>query len=260
MNMQQPMAGGAGGAGGGSDGWYYALGSSRFGPVPMGRLVELIRVGQVRPETLVWREGMGDWVAARSVAELQATLAGAAQAGTHAAPPTAPGQIGFAGDRTIDPTNYAGFWVRFAAYLLDCLIITVPIVIVTFVLAFLVGMVAGVSGSGGPGGGGGGGGGAAGAIAGGIMLLVQLAAIVATWLYFAMLESGEKQATFGKRALGIIVADTNGQRISFGKANLRMLGKVVNGFTFLIGWIMAGFTQKKQGLHDIIAGTVVLKK
>lgn len=245
-------------SGGGAEGWYYALGTSRFGPVPMARLVELIRVGQVRPDTLVWREGMGDWVAARSVGELQGALAGAAQAGTHAAPPTAPGQIGMAGAMVGGTMTYAGFWVRFAAYLLDCFIIAVPIVVVMFVLMFLV---VGVSGTGGgPGGGGGGGAGAAGAIGGVLMLLIQLGAVVATWLYFAMLESGEKQATLGKRALGLIVADTEGRRISFGKANLRMLGKIVNQFTLYIGWIMAAFTQKKQGLHDIIAGTVVLKK
>ena len=80
------------------------------------------------------------------------------------------------------------------------------------------------------------------------------------WLYFTLLESSLKQATLGKLALGIIVTDLNIKRISFGIANGRYWGKIVSAIILLIGFIMAGLTKKKQALHDIMAGTLVVKK
>jgi uncharacterized RDD family membrane protein YckC len=78
--------------------------------------------------------------------------------------------------------------------------------------------------------------------------------------YFALMESSKAQASVGKMALGIKVTDTEGQRISFGKAFLRSIGKIVSGMIMYIGYIMAAFTDKKQGLHDMIANTLVVKK
>ncbi len=80
------------------------------------------------------------------------------------------------------------------------------------------------------------------------------------WLYFAMLESSKFQATFGKMALGIKVTDMSGARISFGRATIRFLSRYISVAVFFIGFIMAGFTKNKQALHDIIAGTLVVKK
>ncbi len=251
MNMQQPMAGD--GSAGGADGWYYALGSSRFGPVPMARLVELIRVGQVRPDTLVWREGMGDWVAARTVAELQASLAGAAQAGTHAAPPTAPGQIGVAGGMVGGHMNYAGFWIRFGAVLIDGIILWVAGFIVQLILMAVLGGVLAVSSNGG-----GGNQNAGPAIA--LALLSWVATVVMQWLYYAKFESSSWQATLGKKACGLVVTDMNGDRISFGKASGRYFASIISALILSIGYIMGAFTEKKQTLHDMIVGTLVLKK
>ena len=78
--------------------------------------------------------------------------------------------------------------------------------------------------------------------------------------YFALMESSKAQASVGKMALGIKVTDTEGQRISFGIAFLRSIGKIVSGMVMYIGYIMAAFTDKKQGLHDMIANTLVVKK
>ena len=75
-----------------------------------------------------------------------------------------------------------------------------------------------------------------------------------------MLESSANQATVGKMALGIQVTDLQGNRISFGRALGRTLAKILSGLILLIGYIMAAFTEKKQGLHDMIAGTLVVKK
>lgn len=80
------------------------------------------------------------------------------------------------------------------------------------------------------------------------------------WLYFALLESSSKQATLGKMAIGIIVTDLNNNRISFGKATIRHFSKILSLVIFFIGFFMAGFTKKKQALHDIIADTLVVIK
>lgn len=79
-------------------------------------------------------------------------------------------------------------------------------------------------------------------------------------VYFAYFESSEKQATFGKMALGLVVTDENGDRITFGKAAVRYVAKIVSGLILLIGYLMQPFTAKKQALHDMIAGTLVFKK
>jgi len=79
------------------------------------------------------------------------------------------------------------------------------------------------------------------------------------WLYYAFMESSEKQATFGKAALGVKVTDYKGERITFGRATGRHFGKIISWFSFLVGFIMIGFTEKKQGLHDILAKCLVVK-
>lgn len=86
-----------------------------------------------------------------------------------------------------------------------------------------------------------------------------LISFVAQWLYFALLESSKMQATVGKLAIGLIVTDLNGQRISFGRATGRYFAKILSGLILLIGYIMVAFTQRKQGLHDMIANTLVYK-
>ena len=79
-------------------------------------------------------------------------------------------------------------------------------------------------------------------------------------LYGTLMEASKYQATVGKLALGLIVTDMNGGKLDFSKALVRNLGKILSNFIFLIGYIMAAFTEKKQGLHDIIAGTLVVQK
>lgn len=80
------------------------------------------------------------------------------------------------------------------------------------------------------------------------------------WIYFASMESSKTQASLGKMALGIRVTDMNGNRISFLRASGRYWGKIISGLTLGIGYIMAGFTEKKQALHDMMAGCLVMRK
>ena len=88
-----------------------------------------------------------------------------------------------------------------------------------------------------------------------------MASLVVTWLYHALMESSEWQATVGKKALGLVVTDLDGRRVSFWRATGRHFAKIVtNMVPAFIGYIMAGFTEKKQALHDMIAGCLTLRR
>ncbi|MBK7410637.1 MAG: RDD family protein [Saprospirales bacterium] len=89
--------------------------------------------------------------------------------------------------------------------------------------------------------------------------LPSLATTLLIWLYFAVQESSWKQATIGKSVMGLKVTDQHGERLTFARATGRHLGKILSSAFLAIGYIMAGFTEKKQALHDMIAGTLVVK-
>ncbi|MEQ9362791.1 MAG: RDD family protein [Leptospirales bacterium] len=78
------------------------------------------------------------------------------------------------------------------------------------------------------------------------------------WLYFALMESSENSATLGKMALNIVVSDRFGRRITFERATGRYFAKIISGFTFGVGYLMVAFSSRKQALHDIIAGCLLL--
>jgi uncharacterized RDD family membrane protein YckC len=139
--------------------------------------------------------------------------------------------------------NYASFFQRLAAYLLDWIMIVVAV----FAIAIAVGVVLLVVLRGGDPK-------AAERVGFYTGLLANVAIVFVGWIYFAMLESSAKQATLGKRLLGIVVTDEHGQRISFVRATGRYFAKVLSSFMF-VGFIMAAFMPKKQALHDLIAGT-----
>jgi len=90
-------------------------------------------------------------------------------------------------------------------------------------------------------------------------LFANLLSMVISALYFSIFESSSMQATLGKRALGLRVTDLNGDRISFLRALGRWAAKIISALTLGIGYIMAGFTEKKQALHDMIAGCLVVR-
>ncbi|MGH9775684.1 MAG: RDD family protein [Candidatus Acidiferrales bacterium] len=154
------------------------------------------------------------------------------------------------------PKPYAGFWLRAVAYLIDGLIVGLPIGLVFIVLIFATGMGGMLSAGSNED--------AAGFLAAAGVLMIMLIVVVALagmWLYYAWFESSRHQATLGKMAMGIIVTDMNGQRVSFGRATGRYFAKLITGMIpLMIGYIMAGFTEKKQALHDMIASCLVLRK
>jgi uncharacterized RDD family membrane protein YckC len=92
----------------------------------------------------------------------------------------------------------------------------------------------------------------------GAMVVPFVILFIGQWLYFALFESGKAQATPGKMAMGIKVVDDVGQRIGFGRATGRYFGKIVSGLILNIGYLLAGWTARKQALHDMMASTLVV--
>ena len=84
--------------------------------------------------------------------------------------------------------------------------------------------------------------------------------LTVTWLYYTLFESSAWQATPGKRIMKIYVADLNGQPLTFARSAMRNLAKAISSLTFLVGYLVAGFTEKKQALHDIISSCLVLRR
>lgn len=155
------------------------------------------------------------------------------------------------------PADYGGFWLRFLAYLIDSAVLMLGVVFVCIPLVFLTGLgallsqihpeeelnEAGVL------------------LIIGVIFLFLTVGLAVTWLYHALMESSEWQATVGKKALGLVVTDMAGNRVSFGRATGRHFAKIVtNMIPLFIGYIMAGFTQQKQALHDMIAGCLILRR
>ena len=155
----------------------------------------------------------------------------------------------------VPPVRYAGFWRRFVAHMIDQIVVGFAafVVFIPGLALFGVGIVAGITDeSESPMGL------ILAAVAAYLMFIMLI--LIGSWLYYALMESSSKQATLGKLALGIVVTDLSGNRISFGRATGRYFGKIVSGMIMCIGYIMAGFTERKQALHDIMASCLVILK
>jgi uncharacterized RDD family membrane protein YckC len=137
----------------------------------------------------------------------------------------------FSNEETEYP-RYAGFWKRVGASLLDAVIFGIPI-------GIIAGIMFGFANQ-----------------SGGSNLFTFIVGL----LYKTLMESSSKQGTLGKMIMGIKVTDLNGERISFGRAVGRYLASIISTIILGIGLLMAGWTKKKQALHDIIAGTLVVNK
>ncbi len=156
--------------------------------------------------------------------------------------------------------DYGGFWIRLLAYIIDCAIVQMAQMFVISPLLGYFGFTYGTFDEGDFDG-------MSGteaavflaafiSVIGGIAILTTAIQI----LYFSLMNSSSRQATVGKMILGLKITDTDGRRINFGRALLREMAKILSGFLFMIGYIMAAFTEKKQALHDIIASTIVVSE
>lgn len=123
---------------------------------------------------------------------------------------------------------YASFWQRFFAAFIDGFILLIP----NYIFQFMFGRET---------------------------LGDYTASILTGWLYYALMESGSWQATVGKRSLRIKVVDMDGHRITFGQASGRHFGKFISAIILLIGYLMMLWDEKRQTLHDKMAGTLVVQ-
>ena len=161
-----------------------------------------------------------------------------------------------------DHMAYGGFWIRVVAYFIDSIILLVLLGVLYFALT-AVGLVdltaisALVDES---------------SMQAGAepnpavvmelsrqMGVLYLGVFLLAWLYDALLTSSPMQATPGKMVFGLRVATADGEPIGFGRATGRFFGKIVSGMIFNVGYLMVAFTARKQGLHDMIANTVVVR-
>jgi uncharacterized RDD family membrane protein YckC len=143
--------------------------------------------------------------------------------------------------------RYGGFWIRVVAFLIDAIAVSIvvgPISVIIRVITALAGHTVAMP--------------TAGVEAASLIITGSFNTLVG-WLYSALLESSSYQATLGKMALGLKVTDLEGRRISFARATGRHFAKILSGMLLCVGFIMVGFTQRKQGLHDMVAGTLVIR-
>jgi len=143
--------------------------------------------------------------------------------------------------------RFGGFWIRVVASVIDWLIVSVVVWPVAGIIILMIGVAGGAVRMPGFG---------IGLVR---RIVVETLFFCAFWIYEAAMESSSKQATLGKMALGLKVTDEQGGRISFARATGRYFAKIISGMILFIGYIMAGFTARKQALHDMIAGTLVTR-
>jgi uncharacterized RDD family membrane protein YckC len=224
--------------------WYYARGSEQLGPVTTDDLKVRLSRGEVAAGDLVWTAGMANWEPAQNRPE----LFNAAMLGN--APGVQPLNYGgYAPTYTnVRHLEYGGFWLRFVAWFIDCLVVNAGSFIISFVAGACIGALMATNGAPLP---------QIRAVGGMVGFTLG---IIIWWLYYAMMESSAKQATLGKMALGLRVTDLDGGRISFGRASGRLFAKMLSGIIFLIGYMMAGWTARKQALHDLLANTLVVRR
>jgi uncharacterized RDD family membrane protein YckC len=261
--------------------WYYADAGRQVGPVEDAQLDELVRSGAVRDDTLVWREGMASWqphsaargpvkpipIPAAAVAMAQETrfcsecgrpypaqemvTIGAATICAQCKPLYM--QRMREGGQAIGVRRYAGFWIRFVAFIIDLIILAVVSGIIGLPLRMLLGVSAvSMAQSQDP----------SAVMAAlpammgmiGLSLLINLVVGVSYDIWFVHNKGG----TIGKLALGLQIINLDGSRLSYGQAVGRYFAKILSAIILYIGFIMAGLDSEKRALHDRICNTLVI--
>jgi uncharacterized RDD family membrane protein YckC len=248
--------------------WFYVEQGKQNGPLNDEQFNEMVANGKITPDTLVWHEGMANWVPCREVkGEGVSTAPGGEQASAQAVCSEC-GKL-FPIDETIrygdarvcatckpiflqklqegaslntGELRYAGFWIRFAARFLDGLIIGVPLMILFFVLVFSrihPGAPPQL----------------------GILPTLLQFGFVFIQMGYEVFFLGKYGATPGKMACGLKVVTSDGGKISYGRAVGRFFSQILSGLTCYIGYIIAAFDNpQKRALHDHICNTRVVYK
>jgi uncharacterized RDD family membrane protein YckC len=257
--------------------WYYAEGNRQVGPVTETEFQNLVNNGTIKAETLVWREGLANWVPYREISSPSGTTPAPALPDAAAVAGTAPaasstgtvvcaechqtfpvsetiqyGTVAVCANckpvfvqklregATTTPTfRYAGFWIRFVAKFLDGLILAVPFLILFFLVLFPAIRAGGQPGI-------------------GTQIFMQLIYWVMGAIY-NIFFLGKFGATPGKMAVKIKVITADGTPVSYLRATGRYFAEILSGLICYIGYIIAGFDSEKRALHDHICSTRVIK-
>ncbi|MEI6713490.1 MAG: RDD family protein [Verrucomicrobiota bacterium] len=242
---------------------YITRNGDQYGPYSIQDANAHIVSGSVTLDDLAWHEGLAGWIPLKTVPGIiQPTPATPpAPPALPTAPPPSAGRVvhptttsspkaaasveGAAGTAVKEPV-YAGFWIRFAALLVDMLVLVIPLQLISMVLGAVLIQGAQTAESQ--------------AELSAYVLVDDFAQLIVCWLYFALLEASAWQSTIGKKALGLKVIDEKGGRMSFGQASGRYFAKLLSTFILMAGYIMVAFTARKQGLHDRLARVYVIKE
>jgi len=216
----------------------------QMGQFTRAQIAQKLETAEITLDNLAYAPGQSDWTPLRAVlAKVDSNQL------------RTPERISTAANASAY-SDYAGFWLRFVAYFVDTLILECLVLPVAFGIGLTYGIWAarnhikpGFMDNDGS--------------LNGTFVLMEVSVVIFSltvrWLYFALQESSSAQATLGKRLIGIRVTDLDGQRIGMARATGRFFAKIPSAMILLIGFIMAGFTERKQALHDMIAGTLVVK-
>ena len=253
--------------------WYYANGGQRQGPISQADFDQLVRSGQIKGSTLVWQQGMPNWVPYE-------TLSGGAASAAGADPDTevcavsgkryprremiqyegkwisaehrdeffqrlregvaVPGGAAVPG-----PFGYGGFWLRFVARFVDGIILGVVGMVTGMIIGFAFG--------------------AAGALRGGdkamflLMQVVVQGVSIAIGILYEVLFVRKYDATPGKMVLGLKILRPTGEKLSAARIVGRYFAQWLSTLPLLFGYIMAGFDDEKRALHDRVCDTRVIR-
>jgi uncharacterized RDD family membrane protein YckC len=225
--------------------WYYAHGDQQLGPITEDELISLAQSGKIQNETLVWREGMPDWKPFGTVRNSPLLSRKAGLQGPADVPPPAPTafqqQWGQQSPSAAVAMDYAGFWIRLAAYILDGILL----LIIGFAVGLLLAVLGVVE--------------TPDTAAGEVDVVSNLLGLLVGVAYTTFFL-GRFGATPGKMALNLRVVRSDGSAISYLRAFARFWAEMLSGLLLLIGYIMVAFDREKRGLHDHICDTRVIKR
>ena len=142
---------------------------------------------------------------------------------------------------------YTGFWARLGAAVMDGFLVGLPVMLLSGILSFALAPASPADPS-------------SGQAASTAFTLTLISGFAISWAYFAFQESSPAQATIGKRIIRARVTDLEGRRITLGRASGRWFGKILSAASLGLGFLMIGFSKRKQGLHDHLAGTLVMPR
>jgi uncharacterized RDD family membrane protein YckC len=250
--------------------WYYADGGQQAGPVDDLQFEQLVRAGRVQPDTLVWHEGLANWQPYRDINPAAAPTPPSTSEGVCAqcgkvfnlqdmilygtvrvcasCKPTFVQRLAEGAQISPGSLRYAGFWIRFAAKLVDGLILGIPLLVPFFIFFFrAVAQRPGGFNS------------QAQMQIQGFNYLFQIIYMTVSITYnsFFLAKFG---ATPGKMLCGLKVVSEEGAALTTGKAVGRAFAEMLSGLICNIGYIIAAFDDEKRALHDRMCGTRVIYK